>query len=149
MGLKTYQAPFVHGKSEVLFRGGEVALLAVGSMVETACQVRALLLEKGINASVVNVRFVKTLDTDMLNDLAVDHSLYVTMEENVLRGGFGEAVGRHLNQMEARPDLLCIGIPDMYVEHGNVDILKREVGIDQDGVFEKICRRLRLDVDDR
>ena len=111
----------------------------------------------------------------MLNDLAVDHSLYVTMEENVLRGGFGEAVGRHLNQMEIwsqgqsrirtqclpenqagqrlrvqnRPDLLCIGIPDMYVEHGNVDILKREVGIDQDGVFEKICRRLQLNADER
>ncbi len=175
MGLKAYQAPFVHGKSEVLFRGGEVALLAVGSMVETACQVRELLLEEGINASVVNVRFVKPLDTDMLNDLAVDHSLYVTMEENVLRGGFGEAVGRHLNQMEIwsqgqsrirtqclpenqagqrlrvqnRPDLLCIGIPDMYVEHGNVDILKREVGIDQDGVFEKICRRLQLNADER
>ena len=123
-------------------------------MVETACQVRELLLEKGINASVVNARFVKPLDTDMLEDLAIDHPLYVTMEENVLRGGFGEAVGRYLHQMEERtgrqagsrvlkrPKLLCIGIPDMYVEHGNVDILKREVGIDKDSIFVKICNIL-------
>lgn len=153
-GLEEYREPFVYGKSEMLYRGEKVALLAVGSMVETAWQVRELLLEKGIDATVVNARFVKPLDTGVLDDLAADHQLFVSMEENVLRGGFGEAVGRHLFQTEAcpesraeaqaqrRPDLLCIGIPDMYVEHGNVDILKREVGIDQDSVFQKICQRL-------
>lgn len=118
-----------------------MALLAVGSMVETADKVRELLSTHGIRPTVVNVRFVKPLDEDLLDVLAQSHRLIVTMEENVLRGGFGQCVDAFLKGSSAR--LLNIGIPDVYVEHGNVDFLKSNMGLDADSVTEKILKELK------
>lgn len=91
-GEKEHRAPIVHGKSELLYEGEQVALVAVGSMVETAVQVKDYLAKEGLQVTVVNARFIKPLDTEMLDMLSQKHNMIVTMEENVLRGGFGEAV---------------------------------------------------------
>ncbi len=90
-GLKEFRAPIVPGKSEVLLKGSGIAVIAVGSMVETAMDAGKLLEEEGICATVVNARFVKPLDTQLLSQLSSSHRLVVTMEENVLNGGYGRA----------------------------------------------------------
>ena len=95
-GFKNMRPPIEYGKSELMFEGEKIALVAVGSMVQTAVQVREKLLDKGINATVVNARFVCPLDTECLDRLSRDHQWIVTMEENVLKGGFGEACGDYL-----------------------------------------------------
>ncbi len=142
-GLAEYHAPFIYGKSELIHSGSEIAFLAVGSMAETAWQVKERLrTERGIDATLVNVRFVKPLDTVILDALVRNHSLFVTLEENVLSGGFGEHAGSYLHSRKAAVNVLNVAIPDMYIEHGNVEILKREVGIDPDSVYERVCRFL-------
>ena len=141
--MAEYHAPFICGKSELIHPGRDVVFLAVGSMVQVAWEVQKRLQEeRGIDGTLVNVRFVKPLDTVILDALVRDHSLFVTMEENVLSGGFGEHVGGYLHHQNLPVRLLSIAIPDMYVEHGNVDILKREVGIDADSVYARVCQAL-------
>ncbi len=135
-GLKEYREPIVYGKSEFIYKEKDICLLAVGSMVKTACQVREQLKEKGYSCSLVNVRFVKPMDEGLIEEAAEDHKLLVTMEENVASGGYGERVRGFLeNKGKA---LLAVTIPDEYVEHGNVDILRQEIGIDADSIRERI-----------
>ena len=137
-GLKEFRAPIRYGKSEVLYDETEIALLAVGSMVKTAEEVRRKLKEVGYACSLINARFVKPLDEELLNRLQKEHRLIVTLEENVRNGGFGERVLDYLNQIGSSARVLNISLPDDYVEHGNVDILKEEVGIDAQSVEKKI-----------
>ena len=96
-GLEEFREPIVRGRSEMIYRGKGIALLAVGSMVKTAEAVRKKLLEDGDNPTLVNARFVKPLDKKMLDSLAKDHEVIVTMEENVKSGGFGSAVVEYLH----------------------------------------------------
>lgn len=135
-GLKEYREPIVYGKSEFIYKEKDICLLAVGSMVKTACQVREQLKDKGYSCSLVNVRFVKPMDEELIEAAAADHQLFVTMEENVASGGYGERVREFIENKGK--SLLAITIPDEYVEHGNVDILRQELGIDADSVREKI-----------
>lgn len=137
-GLQEFRAPIVYGKSEVLYDEEEIALLAVGGMVKTAVEVRERLKEAGYHCTLVNARFVKPLDEALLNTLAKEHKLLVTMEENVLNGGFGEHVVQYLNQCNSRIKVINIAISDEYVEHGNVDILRKETGIDAESVEKRI-----------
>lgn len=137
-GLKEFRAPVVYGKSEVLYEESEIALMAVGSMVKTAVEVRERLKESGYQCSLVNARFVKPLDEELLLELAREHRLIVTMEENVLRGGFGEHILEYLNQCGAKARILPIAISDEYVEHGNVEILRKETGIDADSIVKRV-----------
>ena len=137
-GLKEFRAPIVYGKSEVLYDETEIALIAVGSMVKTAVEVRERLKEAGYHCTLVNARFVKPLDEAALRSLAEDHKLLVTMEENVLSGGFGEHVVEFLNQCGCSTRVINIAIADEYVEHGNVDILRKETGIDAESVVKKV-----------
>lgn len=137
-GLQQFRAPIVHGKSEVIYEEGEIALLAVGSMVKTAEVVRKGLTEMGYHCSLINVRFVKPLDEELLRNLTKEHKLLVTMEENVISGGFGEHVLQYLNQYGAQIRILNIAISDEYVEHGNVDILRKETGIDAESSLKQI-----------
>ena len=95
-GLEEFQSPVEYGKSEVLFRGTGTAILSVGSMTETCEKVYTELKERGDNPTFVNARFVKPLDTSLLDELAKDHSLFVTVEENVKNGGFGEHVAAYM-----------------------------------------------------
>ena len=134
-GLEEYRQPIAYGKAEWIYQEKEIALVAVGSMVKTAEQVRLRLKEEGYaDCSLLNARFVKPIDEETILDAAGTHSLLVTMEENVLSGGFSEKV---IDLMEANgnpAEVLPITLPDEYVEHGNVELLKKEVGIDTESV---------------
>ncbi|MCR5254433.1 MAG: 1-deoxy-D-xylulose-5-phosphate synthase [Acetatifactor sp.] len=137
-GLKDFRAPIEYGKSEWIYEESDIALLAVGSMVKTAEKVRNILKESGKNVSLINARFVKPIDEEAIKKASKDHKLIVTMEENVRRGGFGQAVEDFVNTSGLDVKVLNISIPDMFVEHGNCDLLKKEIGIDADTVVEKI-----------
>lgn len=137
-GLEEFRAPIVKGKSEILYDECRLALVAVGSMVKTAIQVRELLKELGYSCTIVNARFVKPVDEEMLDYLAKDHELVVTMEENVRSGGFGEKVMDYYNDIHADVQVMQVALPDDYIEHGNVDLLKEEACIDAESVFKRI-----------
>ena len=139
---KDQRAPIQKGCAEVLAEGTEVALFAIGSMVETAWQVRKKLAEKGIPTTVVNARFAMPLDKNCLRKLAESHPLLVTMEENVASGGFGEHVAAFLEEEALHTKALRIAIPDCFVEHGSVGELKKALGLDADSVTEKILAEL-------
>ena len=143
-GEQQHRAPIVYGKSELLYQGEQVALVAVGSMVETAIEVKDQLAEAGLHATVVNARFVKPLDTDMLDDLCEKHNMIVTMEENVLRGGFGEAVSDYYMTKGSPVCVRHVGIPDVYVEHGNVALLKQSIGMDAWAISSKILSEVLI-----
>ncbi|SKC05633.1 1-deoxy-D-xylulose-5-phosphate synthase [Lachnospiraceae bacterium] len=142
-GLHEHRAPIEYGKSERIFDEGGVQLLAVGSMVETAVQVRETLKANGIPCAIVNARFVKPVDEDMVRTAMEKGSMIVTMEENVKSGGFGEKVGEIIDREKPGFPFITINIPDAYIEHGNVNILKQVVGIDADTVVEKINKKLK------
>lgn len=137
-GLERFRSPMIYGKSEVIFDETEIVLVAVGSMVKTAVEVRARLREMGYGCTLVNARFVKPFDTELLRELQKDHKLLVTMEENVKNGGFGEAVLDYLNETGSSIRSMNVSLPDDYVEHGNVEILKEECGIDADTIVKRI-----------
>ena len=143
-GLEEYRQPIAYGKAEWIYQEKEIALVAVGSMVKTAEQVRLRLKEEGYaDCSLLNSRFVKPIDEETILDAAGTHSLLVTMEENVLSGGFSEKV---IDLMEANgnpAEVLPITLPDEYVEHGNVELLKKEVGIDTESIVRKILATLK------
>lgn len=113
-------------------------------MVETAIQVKDYLAEAGLPATVVNARFIKPLDTDMLDALAEKHNMIVTMEENVLRGGFGEAVSDYYMTKGLPVFVKHVGIPDVFVEHGNVAQLRTSMGMDAWAISAKILSEVLL-----
>ena len=140
-GLKEYRRPIEYGKSEVIYEEEDIALLAVGNMVKIAEQVRKNLKEIGYTCTLVNARFVKPIDTEVLDMLSADHKLLVTMEENVRSGGYGEKVMDYVVEQELPVKLLNISLPDEYVEHGNVALLYEEVGIDAQTVTKRIIEK--------
>lgn len=142
-GLKEYREPVVYKKSEWIYKESEILLLALGSMVKTGEAVRDALKRQGYACSLVNARFAKPLDEEMLLEATRNHKLVVTMEENVISGGFGEHVLRFYNENDDLVSVLNIAIPDEYVEHGNVDILRHEVGIDADTIVERTIERIK------
>lgn len=142
-GLSEYRAPVEFGKAEWIYEESEIALLAVGSMVKTAESVRDILKGKGYQVSLLNARFVKPIDEDAVLSACSKHKLIVTMEENVASGGYGEKVLDCMKRKQCENELLCISIPDAYVEHGNVELLKKEIGIDADSIAERICERMK------
>lgn len=137
-GLSAFRTPIVYGKSEILYEEKDIAVIFVGHMAELAVQVRDRLKEIGYHCSLINARFVKPLDTEMLETLTKDHRLFVMIEENVLSGGFGEQVLHYVSRAKLDVGVRCIGIPDDYVEHGNVDLLRREVGLDAETIVKQI-----------
>ncbi len=137
-GLAQFRAPVEYGKAEMIYEEEGIALLAVGSMVKTAEGVRERLKECGLSCTLVNARFVKPMDEEMVCRLSATHRLIVTMEENVESGGFGERVRTFADEQELPGQILSITIPDEYVEHGNVELLKKEIGIDEESVTKRI-----------
>ena len=140
-GLKELRLPIRFGKSEFLYEEEDIALFAVGSMVKTAVVVRDLLKERGYSCTLVNARFVKPIDEDAISQVEKEHSLIVTLEENVLSGGYGEKVADFVRSEKIDLELMQIALPDAYVEHGNVDLLKKELGMDEDSILKKIITR--------
>ncbi len=137
-GLEEYRAPVLKGRSEMIYEGNSIALLPVGSMVKTGCQVYEMLKAEGANPTLVNARFVKPLDEKMLDRLAKEHSLLVTMEENIQKGGFGSAVLEYMHRHHPQVRVLNIALPDRFIEHGNPEKLKEKAGIDAVSVYKKI-----------
>ncbi|MCI8743217.1 MAG: 1-deoxy-D-xylulose-5-phosphate synthase [Lachnospiraceae bacterium] len=146
-GLKEFQAPVEYGKGELLYEGQDVALLAVGSMVSTAQHVREKLLEEGICCTLANGRFIKPVDFGLVEKLAAGHRLVVTLEENVLRGGYGQEVTAYIHEHYPGTRVLNIALPDAYVEHGNVSLLRESLGIDSDSVIRRIRKVLETGAD--
>jgi 1-deoxy-D-xylulose-5-phosphate synthase len=127
------------GKAEIKRTGKKIALLAFGSMLTPALATGELL-----DATVVNMRFVKPLDTILLEQLAQEYSLLVTLEENSIMGGAGSAVSEHLNSKCIPHALLQLGLPDHFIEHGDQHKLLSEYGLDAAGILKAIEQRLSL-----
>ena len=141
-GLKEYRAPVELGKSELIYAEGDICLMAVGSMVKTAETVKELLNDAGYKCSLINARFVKPIDLEAVKWAVENHNLVVTMEENVASGGYGEKVREAVDGLSNKVRFLTIAIPDEYVEHGNVDLLKKEIGIDAETITDRIKREM-------
>jgi 1-deoxy-D-xylulose-5-phosphate synthase len=129
--LKTLEC----GKAEILKPGDDIALFAVGATVYPALQAAGQLEQAGISVCVVNCRFVKPLDSDLICDLARKTGRIVTVEENVLAGGFGSAVLEVLQEHDIQCiKVKCLGIDDVFVEHGAQEVLRRKYGLDTEGI---------------
>ncbi|MDE6761230.1 MAG: 1-deoxy-D-xylulose-5-phosphate synthase [Lachnospiraceae bacterium] len=138
-GLREQLEPIEFGKSEILFKGSKVALIAVGNMVEEACKVYEALKEKGNEITLVNARFIKPLDETMLKNLAKEHEVIFTLEEQLFQGGYGQAVSsfymrNHMNRIRVEN----IAIEDTFVEHGAVAALRKRLGLDAESVLQRI-----------
>lgn len=139
-GLKEFQAPIVYNKSEIIYEEETIALLAIGSMVSTAEHIRSKLKELNHSCTLVNGRFIKPADTDVVDHLAGNHRFIVTLEENVLRGGYGEQITGYVHKHYPHIKVVNIALPDAYVEHGNVTLLRSDLGIDSDSILQKLKR---------
>ena len=128
-GLENFCTPLEYGKSEILKRGQELAVLSVGSMTGIACDACEMLESEGYAPTLVNVRFVKPLDTALLDLLARDHRLFVTIEENVKNGGFGEHVSAYLQACHPDVKSVNLAIWDRFIEQGSVSSLRAKVGL--------------------
>jgi 1-deoxy-D-xylulose-5-phosphate synthase len=127
------------GKAEILQDGSDCAILALGTMVYPSLKAAEKLAADGISASVVNARFVKPLDEELITCLASEKSLLITVEEAALMGGFGSAVMELLESRNLQGcHLLRIGVPDRLIPHGSPNLLHAKYGIDADGIYEKI-----------
>ncbi|MDE7313159.1 MAG: 1-deoxy-D-xylulose-5-phosphate synthase [Eubacterium sp.] len=142
-GLMQYRAPIECAKSEVLFETGSIALLAYGSMVKTALEVRERLEQAGIGCAIVNLRFAKPLDTQMLAHVSTAYRLAVTMEENVKTGGLGEAIAAYFRTAGSDIGVIQVAVDDTFLPHGNVDVLKRQARLDAESIAQKIDRWLQ------
>ena len=132
------RSPFEYGKSVVVKEGRDIAILAVGSMLKNAWEASHILEAQGYAPTVVNARFVKPLDTEMLDALVARHSLIVTYEDNAVIGGFGDMADVYM--LEHHPDvhMLNLGIPDCFVEHGTIGELQKKLGLDPESAAARI-----------
>ena len=137
-GLKEFMQPIAYGKGEMIYEEENIALLAVGSMVSTGEHVRAKLKEEGVSCTLANARFVKPFDKELVDRLTKNHRLIVTMEENVLQGGFGLPVTAYIHEHYPQVKVMNIALPDAYVEHGNVSALRKGLGIDSDSIIQRL-----------
>ena len=137
-GLKEIRQPIELAKSELIRKGSTVAIMALGSMVKTAVDVVKLLEAEGISATFINARFAMPFDKEAIKKLPAEHSLLVTMEENVQSGGFGEHVTEYVKTNGIALEVLTVALPDCYVEHGNVEVLKKELHVDAESVAKRI-----------
>ena len=141
-GLENFRAPIEMGKAEPIYEEKDILLLAVGSMVKEAEEVRRILKDRGLHCSLTNARFVKPVDTDYIIAAAQTHPLIVTMEENVASGGFGEKVRECIDNARAEARVLQIAIPDEFVTHGKPEILMQQIGLDAQSVADRILREI-------
>ena len=128
------------GKGELISEGTEVALIGLGTMFEMAVETKKRLEEKGLSVSLVNPRFIKPLDTDLLEKVARNAKVVCTFEDHVLMNGFGCGVIEHLNDAAIEVPVERIGWPDEFVEHGKIDTLRELHGLTADNAVEKISK---------
>jgi len=126
------------GKAVTRRQGKSVAILAFGSMVAPAMQAAEM-----IDATVVDMRFVKPLDEELIGDMATTHQLIVTIEENTIKGGAGSAVNEFLLQANYRIPVLNLGLPDTFLDHGKVPDMLADAGLDSVGIVHAIKSKLK------
>ncbi len=136
--LEEVRSEIIYGKSEVLYEEEQIAILAVGHMMDTALDVRGILKEQGYTCTLVNARFIKPVDEEMLDEINREHKLVVTIEENIIAGGYGNAVRTAIQNKNLDMHVINLGIDDEYVEHGGIDELRKEVFLDKDSIAQKI-----------
>ncbi|SFH51986.1 1-deoxy-D-xylulose-5-phosphate synthase [Pseudobutyrivibrio sp. OR37] len=141
-GLKEHREPIVLGKAEEIQAGSRVMLFALGSMVKKAEEVAVMLKENGIEAGICNARFAKPLDKEYILKLKNQYDMIVTLEENVVTGGFGEQVQAFLADNHYEGKVLKIAVPDKFVRHGSVTLLFKELQMDSDSITERIIKAL-------
>ena len=137
-GLSDFREPILYGKSENIYMESDIAILSCGHMMETAVKVREILKEKGYRCSLINSRFVKPVDTVMLDALIKEHTLLVTIEDNVCMGGYGASVMSYLAKQKQKITVLTCGVPDEYVEHGSIPKLRKQIGMDAESIVTRI-----------
>ena len=135
--IKSKMTAIPIGKAEVLRKGRTIALLAFGNMLE-----EALKAGDKINATVVNMRFIKPLDIKLIRDLGSSHKLLVTLEENTISGGAGSAVLEVISEYDLKCQSLRIGIPDKFVEQGGQEQLRKKYGLDAASIIKSIEKKL-------
>jgi 1-deoxy-D-xylulose-5-phosphate synthase len=136
--LPSQPEPIEIGTAEILRAGDRVALVGYGTGVGKALDAADLLAARGLEPTVVDARFAKPLDAELLRRLASEHELIVTVEEGVLAGGFGSAVWELLSEHGLMPRVLRIGLPDRYVTHGAPPLLHEEVGFTPERIAERV-----------
>ena len=143
-GFEEYRAPILYGKSEMIYEESDIAIISVGHMFEEAVHTRELLKEEGFSCTLVNGRFVKPIDEEMIRKLAKSHKLIVTIEENVQSGGYGERVLEFVSRNSLDVTVLTLALPDDYIEHGSVDVLRREVKLDAVSMEKRIAEKYQM-----
>lgn len=141
-GLGECCEPIELGKSEWIFDGEEVAVISVGNMMEECVKAVELLKEKGVNAALINARFLHPLDEALLHRVAKEFPYIATVEDNILSGGFGSMVSGFLHHHEYDNHLINFGIPDCFVEHATVEQQRKELGIDAASIASMIMQRM-------
>ncbi len=134
--------PLELGKSEIICTGREVVIWAIGNMVAVAYQCAQQLQEEQISATVVNSRFLKPFDTELLKKLASSSRLIVSLEDNVIEGGIGETIAIELVRNNINTPFIPLGIPDKFVSHGNIGLLRKELGLDS----KTICQQIKAEL---
>jgi 1-deoxy-D-xylulose-5-phosphate synthase len=141
--VKSHPVALPIGKAEIISDGDEVAIFGLGALLPLAQQLAAELRQLGFSAAVINPRFVKPMDRDLLADYARRVSVIVTLEDHVLMGGFGSVVLEALSDMEIQAPVIRIGWPDRFIEHGKVDQLRAKYGISVAAAMEKLAPYLQ------
>jgi 1-deoxy-D-xylulose-5-phosphate synthase len=142
IALERHPRIFEIGKATILKYGNDICLLAIGNHVEACLKAANFLIEKNINASVVNMRFVKPIDLDVLRKMLLTTKKFITIEENVLAGGFGESVKKILYDYDKEVTVECIGLPDQFIEHGDLKTLRKDYGLTFKNIAEKAMQML-------
>lgn len=144
-GLEEYREKLEYQKAEVIHRGERIAILAVGNRVGTAEAAIELLKEKGMNPTLVNMRFVKPFDQEVVKELAASHDCLFTIEENVKSGGFGEQVLLYTSEAGLNVDVEIIALPNAFMHHGSVCYQERMAGLDAEGIASRIFSYEKID----
>ena len=141
-GLHEFRKPIELGESEMIYEGSRVLLYPFGSMVKRAEEVVDLLKEQGVEAGLCNARFAKPLDYDYLSKAAAKYDIIVTMEENVLTGGFGQQVENYLSENGFSGKVVKIAVPDKFIQHGSVTKLFELLEMDSKSICKKVLEEL-------
>ncbi len=137
-GYEQYREPISLGRSEMIHEEEDIALFSVGHMFETAVKVRERIKEKGYGCTLVNARFIKPLDRECIRRLSEDHRLIAVIEENVVSGACSQRTAEFVSSENLPVKVLPCALADQYVEHGSVDVLRKETGLDEESLARKI-----------
>ncbi len=135
---KQLQSPLYYGKSEILYKGSRVALLPVGKMMENGLKAYRQLKEEGMDITLVNPRFIKPIDEELIRALTKDHDLIVTVEDTVYQGGYGQAIAAYLRANNLKCKITSLAIKDQFVEQGTVEELMHMLKIDAEAIYNTI-----------